>query len=183
MLFMKTKRYHMKTTILSALTILCLANATFAALPAAARRPTQTTLQATFNIPVKSALGKQIGSITATGGTVVTIEHVRKQEIMISIGGTTAWVPRTSTDFDQRLAAFKQQKQYAAAQVQDARVTQAAAFQRQKQEASADFQAQHAGYSNPLDQPAYDQSRSVVDYYDWLGRRYHIGTYGQRIYQ
>ena len=23
----------------------------------------------------------------------------------------------------------------------------------------------------------------LVDYYDWLGRRYHIGAYGQRIYQ
>ncbi|EDY15928.1 hypothetical protein CfE428DRAFT_6539 [Chthoniobacter flavus Ellin428] len=36
--------------------------------------------------------------------------------------------------------------------------------------------------TNPLDKGAYDQRRSVVDYYDWLGRRYHIGVFGQRIY-
>jgi hypothetical protein len=172
-----------KTIILTAVASLCLAGAAFAAVPVSARRPTQTTLQATFNIPVKSAMGKEIGSVTAKGGTVVNIEHVRKDVIMISLGETTAWIPRTSTDFDQRLAAFKQGKLNAAAHVQDARLTQAAAFQRQKQDAGADFQSQHASYSNPLDQPAYDQSRSVVDYYDWLGRRYHIGAYGQRIYQ
>ncbi len=175
--------YFMKANILTAFTFLCLAGAAFAAVPVSARRPTETTLQATFKIPVKSALGKEVGSITAKGGTVVNIAHVRKQEIMISIGGTTAWIPRTSTDFDQRLTVFKQGKQSAAAQVQDARLTQAAAFRNQKQQARADFQTQHASYSNPLDQPAYDQSRSVVDYYDWLGRRYHIGAYGQRIYQ
>ncbi len=173
----------MKATLLSAVFLLLLVNPIFATTPAPARRPIQTTLKASFKLPVMSSAGKQIGTVTATSGTVVGIEHVRRQKIMISLGGAKAWVARSSTDFDQRLAAFKLSKQNATAQVQYARAAQSAAFQQQRQDASADFQNQHANYSNPLDQPAYDQTRSVVDYYDWLGRRYHIGTNGRRIYQ
>jgi hypothetical protein len=174
----------MKATLLSAVFVLLLVNPIFATtVPAAVRRPTQTTLKASFKLPVMSSAGKQIGTVTANSGTVVNIEHVRRQKIMISLGGAKAWVARSSTDFDQRLAAFKLSKQNATAQVQYAKAAQAATFRQQRQDASADFQNQHANYSNPLDQPAYDQTRSVVDYYDWLGRRYHIGAYGQRIYQ
>ena len=86
-------------------------------------------------------------------------------------------------DIDQRLAVFRQTKQTAQGQVAQAQAAQNAVAQQQRAEASADFQNQRANYSNPLDKGAYDQSRSVVDSYDWLSRRYHIGVFGQRIYK
>ena len=47
---------------------------------------------------------------------------------------------------------------------------------------AADIQAKLQNYVSPLERGPYDQQRSVVDYYDWLGRRYNIGVFGQRIY-
>jgi hypothetical protein len=167
--------------IVSVVATLVLASPVFAALPSA-KRPTQAVLNAAIKLPVLSG-GKPSGSVTVSKGTLVTIKHVRRQRVQIDFAGTQAWVKRSDTDFDQRLAAFKQTKQTAQAQVQKALVAQNAAGQRQQAKAGADFKAQHGQYSNPLDKGAYDQTRSVVDYYDWLGRRYHIGIYGQRIYQ
>ena len=139
-------------------------------------------MNAPISIPVLIS-GRQSGYVTVTKGTLVTIKHVRHDRVQIDFQGSQAWVARSNTDFDQRLAAFRKTKQTAQGQVQQARTAQNAVAQQQQANASADFQTQHANYSNPLDKGAYDQNRSVVDYYDWLGRRYHIGVSGQRIYQ
>jgi hypothetical protein len=168
-------------TIVFAVVALLVANSVFAA-TASTRRPAQAVLTAPISIPVVIS-GRQSGSVTVTKGTLVTIKHVRRDRLQIDFQGSQAWVKRSNTDFDQRLAAFRKTKQTAQAQVQQARTAQNAVAQQQQAKASADFQTQHANYSNPLDKGAYDQNRSVVDYYDWLGRRYHIGVYGQRIYQ
>ncbi|MDR3401142.1 MAG: hypothetical protein P4L99_01490 [Chthoniobacter sp.] len=160
---------------------LLLASPIFAAVPST-KRPAQAVLKAPVSLPVIVA-GRQSGTVTVAKGTLVTIKHVRRQRLQIDFQGSQAWVKRTDTDFDQRLAAFKQTKQTAQAQVQKAQVAQNADFQKQQAKARADFNAQHGEYSNPLDKGAYDQTRSVVDYYDWRGRRYHIGVFGQRIYQ
>ena len=151
-------------------------------LSASARRPTTALLKIAMKLPVVLN-GKPSGWVNVPAGAQVSILHVRKQKVMIGLAESQAWVDRSSTDFDQRLAAFKTTKQAAQVQIQQARTAQDATFQKQKAKDSADFQAQHAGYVNPLERGAYDQRRSVVDYYDWLGRRYHIGSYGQRIYQ
>jgi hypothetical protein len=111
-------------------------------------------------------------------GTLVNVDHVRHQVLMISLGDASAWVKRSDTDFDQRLASFKIVQQKLAA----ANAMQGAAFKKQQETAAADFQKQHAAYDNPLNKGAYDQQRSVVDYFDWQGSRYHIGMFGQRIY-
>ena len=141
-------------------------------------RPTETTLKAALRIPVASA-GAQSGWIAVPSGSTATVEHVLKDKLMIAFAGTETWVKRSDTDFDQRLAAFKTNQK----QVQHEKVTQEAVSEQKQKVAAADFQKQHASYKNPLDRGAYDQTRSVVDYYDWQGRRYHIGAYGQRIYQ
>ena len=150
--------------------------------PASSRRPTQAVLNAPATVPVIIS-GKQCGSVSVPKGTVVTIAHVRKDRVMINFQGSQAWVKRTDTDFDQRLAVFRSTKQTAQAQVQQARQAQTAAMQQGQMQGAEDFAQQHANYENPLDKGAYDQTRSVVDYYDWQGRRYHIGVFGQRIYQ
>jgi hypothetical protein len=159
-----------------------LAGSLFAKLPASSRRPTQAVLNAPVVVPVIIS-GKQNGSVTVPKGTVVAIAHVRKDRVMINFQGSQAWMKRTDTDFDQRLAVFRSTKQTAQAQVQQAREAQNMAMQEAQVQGAEDFQQQHANYQNPLDKGAYDQTRSVVDYYDWQGRRYHIGVFGQRIYQ
>jgi len=58
----------------------------------------------------------------------------------------------------------------------------AAADQKKENAAAADFQRKHAQFDNPLLRGPYDQQRSVVDFFDHEGRRYHIGVFGQRIY-
>ena len=172
--------FHMKTIVFAVVALL-LADSVFAATPAT-KRPAQAVLKASVTIPVVIS-GRQSGSVTVNKGTLVTVKHVRHTRLQIDFQGSQVWVKRSDTDFDLRLAAFKKTKQTAQVQVQQARTAQNSATQQQQAKASADFQAQHANYSNPLDKGAYDQTRSVVDYYDWLGRRYHIGVFGQRIYQ
>ena len=171
----------MKAVVFAVVSFL-LAGSMFARLPASARRPTQAVMNVPVNLPVVIS-GKQSGAVTVPKGTVVTIAHVRKDRVMINFQGSQAWVKRTDTDFDQRLAVFRNTKQTAQAQVQQAQQAQKVAMQKAQAKGAADFQAQHANYQNPLDKGAYDQTRSVVDYYDWQGRRYHIGVFGQRIYQ
>jgi hypothetical protein len=170
----------MKTLVLSVVAIL-FASPMFAALPST-KRPAQAVLKAPVSIPVVIA-GRPSVSVKVAKVTVVTIAHVRHDRLQINFQGSLAWVKRSDTDFDQRLAVFRQTKQTAQAEVQKAQAAQNAVAQKQQARASADFQNQRANYSNPLDKGAYDQNRSVVDYYDWLGRRYHIGVFGQRIYQ
>jgi len=151
-------------------------------LPVAARRPTQAALLKAVKLPVMLG-GKQSGWVDVPNGTLVGILDVRKKQVLVGMADSQAWVNRSDTDFDKRLASFKLAKNDAAAKVQQARTAQNAATQEQNSKATADFQAKHADYANPLDKGAYDQRRSVVDYYDWQGRRYHIGPYGERIYQ
>ncbi len=165
----------MKATLLAATLLFFVLNPAFATV--STRRPSQTTLKARFKIPVTVA-GKESGWIIANTGTVVDVDHMRRDQIMIRIGNTTAWIKRSDTDFDQRLAAFKATKQ----QGQAALTEQNAKFEEQKQAAAADFQQQHAAYDNPLNKGAYDQQRALPEYYDRYGRRYHMGVFGQRIY-
>jgi signal transduction histidine kinase len=172
----------MKTTVFAFVVTLMFVDPAWAVSLAATRRPTQAVLNAPISIPVVIS-GRQSGSVMVNKGTLVTIAHVRHDRLQINFQGSQAWVKRTDTDFDQRLAAFKQTKQTAQAQVQQAQSAQNAVAQEQRTKAAADFHDQHGNYTNPLDKGAYDQNRSVVDYYDWLGRRYHIGVFGQRIYQ
>ena len=169
-------------TIVFAVVALLFACPAFGTVAASTRRPAQAVLKAPISIPVVIS-GRPSGSVTVTKGTLVTIKHVRHDRLQIDFQGSPAWVKRSDTDFDQRLVAFRKTKQTAQAKVQQARTAQNSVTQQQQAKASADFQTQHTNYSNPLDKGAYDQTRSVVDYYDWLGRRYHIGVYGQRIYQ
>jgi hypothetical protein len=169
----------MKTIVLVVAVILS-TSPLFAAIPSP-KRPSQAILNVPVNIPVLVS-GKQSGSVTVNKGTLVTIAHVRRDRLQIDFQGSQAWVKRSDTDFDQRLKDFRQTKQAAQAQVQKAVVTQNQMAQKQDAKARANFDQQHNHYSNPLDKGPYDQQRSVVDYYDWLGRRYHIGVFGQRIY-
>lgn len=97
---------------------------------------------------------------------------------MISIGSASLWVKRSDTDFDQRLAVFKATKQ----QALNAIAARNAATEDQLKAAAADFQREHDAYDNPLNRGAYDHQRSVPDFYDRFGRRYHMGVFGQRIY-
>ncbi len=169
----------MKTTVFSLVVTLLLVNPLLAA---STKRPAQAVLNAPLSIPVVIS-GRQSGSVTIGKGTVVTVAHVRRDRLQINFQGSQAWVKRSDTDFDQRLAIFRQTKTAAQAQIQQAQAAQNAVARDQQVKAAADFQDQHNNYTNPLDKGAYDQQRSVVDYYDWLGRRYHIGVFGQRIYQ
>jgi len=162
--------------LIPAVLLLCLLNPVAAA-PSSARRPSQTSLKATFKLPVMVA-GKQNGWVLAAKGTLVNVDHVRREVIQINLGGASAWVKRTDTDFDQRLAAFK----IATQKLATATAAQDAAFSQKEQAAAADFQKQHDAFDNPLNKGAYDQQRSVVDYFDRFGRRYHIGVFGLRIY-
>jgi hypothetical protein len=172
----------MKAAILSIALLLFPWSQSFATSLASAQRPTVATLKKGMQLPV-ILNGQRKGWVEVPNGAQVQILHVRKQQVMIAIGDSQAWVKRSDTDFDQRLTLFKDAQKEAQVQVQQAQAAQNAAFQRQKARVSADFQKQHANYANPLDRGAYDQKRSVVDYYDGQGRRYHIGSYGQRIYQ
>ncbi len=171
----------MKTIVFAVVSIL-LAGFAFGRLPAAARRPTQAVLNTPLTVPVMIG-GRQSGTVNVPKGTMVGIAHVRKDRVQINFQGSAVWVKRTDTDFDQRLAAFRSTKQNAQAQVQLVQTAQTVAMKNAQVKGAADFQQQHGNYQNPLERGAYDQNRSVVDYYDWLGRRYHIGVYGQRIYQ
>jgi len=176
----------MKSILVPAVLLLSFANQDFAtaALP---HRPTETTLTTTVKIPVPLA-EKQSGWVLAPTGTVVTIKHVRLHKLLIDLADKQVWINRSNTDFDKRLAAFDASKQTLPPQARTAQ--EKAEMQKQKANA-ADFQRKHASYDdplhtgngNPLNKGAYNQTRSVVDYYNWLGRRYHIGVNGQRIYQ
>ena len=141
------------------------------------RRPSQTTLKATFKLPVMIE-GKQSGWVMAKQGTLVNVDHMRRNVIMVSLGSASAWVKRSDTDFDQRFAAFKAGKQ----KLMAANAAQDAAFKKQEAAAAVDFQRQHAAFDNPLNKGPYDQQRAVPELYDGLGRRYHIGVFGQRVY-
>jgi len=157
-------------------------NQTFAAVPASASQPEAATLKKGVKLPV-ILNGQQNGWVDVPKGAQVKVLHARKQQIMIGIGDSQAWVKRSDTDFDQRLTLLKDARKEAQVTIQHDQAAQNAAFQKEKAKVSADFKKQHANYANPLDKGAYDQTRSVVDYYDSQGRRYHIGSYGQRIYQ
>jgi len=184
----------MKVIFISVAFLLTLTSQNFAAavLPT---RPAETKLLTELKISVKFA-GKQSGWVVAPKGSTVAVKHEGRHKLKIDFAGFQAWITRSSTDFDQRLATFNANQKKVAAQAQHAKAVQDAAFKQKQKVAGTDFQRQHASYQNPLDnrpypydktgnpldKGAYDQQRSVVDYYDWLGRRYHIGTYGQRIY-
>src|SRR5579871_4810543 len=116
----------MKAIVLSAVAVL-LATPVFAALPST-HRPTQAALNAAFNIPVVIG-GRAAGLALVPKGTLVTIAHVRHDRVQISFQGSVAWVKRSDTDFDQRLAVFRNTKQTAQAQVQQAQAAQNAAMQ------------------------------------------------------
>jgi len=171
----------MKAVVFAVVTLF-LVGSVIARLPASARRPTQAVLSAPVSVPVIIS-GRQSGSVNVPKGTMVAITHVRHDRIQINFQGSQVWVKRGDTDFDRRLAVFRRTKQAAQAQVQQAQAAQTAAMQQAQAKGAADFRQQHANYENPLNKGAYDQTRSVVDYYDWQGRRYHIGVFGQRIYQ
>ena len=140
-------------------------------------RPVEAALLATFKFPVVVD-GKPAGSVTASKGTLVKVEHVRQTTLMISLGATSAWVKRSDTDFDGRLVAYKAARQRLAS----AYAAENAAYQAQAAATAADFEQEHANDENPLDKGTYNYHRSVVDYYDCDGNRYHIGVFGQRIY-
>lgn len=169
----------MKTIALVVLALLS-ASPLFAVIPST-KHPSQAVLNVPVSVPILMS-GKQNGSVTVSKGTLVTITHVRRDRLQIDFQGTQTWVKRSDTDFDQRLKTFRETKQIAQAQVQQVQNAQTKVAQKQDAKARADFQKQKGKYANPLDKGAYDQHRSVVDYYDRWGRRYHIGVYGQRIY-
>jgi hypothetical protein len=172
----------MKAVTYSIALLFFLRNQTSATSPASSRRPTVATLKKGMKLQVILS-GQQKSWVDVPSGGQVQVLHVRKQQVMIGIGDSQAWVKRSDTDFDQRLTLFEVARKEAQVKVQQAQAAQDATFQKQKAKVSADFQKQHANYANPLDKGAYNQTRSVVDYYDGLGRRYHIGSHGQRIYQ
>jgi len=126
--------------------------------------------------------GKASGWVDAPVGAQVNILQVSKDTVLIGMSDSQLWVKRSDTDFDQRLAAFKTTKKDAQAKVKQERTADNAAFEKQKAKNAGDFATKNAAEPNPLDRGAYDQTRSVVDYYDRWGRRYHIGVFGQRIY-
>jgi hypothetical protein len=127
--------------------------------------------------------GQNHGSLTVPAKTVVNVKSVRKTKLKIDFAGNQQWIARASTDYDQRRAPLRaaQQKQALLQQQQTAAKT--ATFEQQKQAMVAEQQAKIQGWTSPLEQGAYGSSRSTVDRYDWLGRRYHDGVFGQRIYQ
>lgn len=175
----------MKVAILSVAVLIFAANATLTAapaLPASARRPTVAQLKTAMTLPV-IINGKASGWVNAPAGAQVNILKVSKDKVLIGMSDSQLWVKRTDTDFDQRLAAFKSTKQDAQAKLLKDRLADNTAFEKQKAQNASDFARKNAESGpNPLDRGAYDQTRSVVDYYDRWGRRYHIGVFGQRIY-
>jgi hypothetical protein len=140
----------MKTTVFTLVVTLLLANSLLAV---SAKRPPQAVLNAPISIPVVIT-GRQSGSVTVGKGTLVTVAHVRHDRLQINFQGSQVWVKRSDTDFDQRLAIFRQTKTAAQAQIQQAQVAQNAVAQQQQAKAAADFQAQHNNYTNPLDKGA-----------------------------
>jgi hypothetical protein len=172
----------MKAAIFSIALLFLPWSRTFATVPAAPPQPEIATLKKGMKLAVVLN-GQQKGWVDVPKGAQVQVLHTQKRQIMVGIGDAQAWVKRSDTDFDQRLTLFKDARKEAQVTTQGAAAAESAAFQKEKARVSADFQKQHANYANPLDKGAYDQRRSVVDYYDSEGRRYHIGSYGQRIYQ
>jgi hypothetical protein len=173
----------MKKIILSTVLALELAAPVFALGAVGATGPgaLQAAVNVALQLPVTVA-GQDRGWIAVPNGSMVNVEVVQAQQVLIDFAGAQAWVPRAETDVDERLAAASEAQAGQTAADQDAQARRVATYEAQEGQATADLQGKLQNYVSPLERGAYDQQRSVVDYYDWLGRRYNIGVYGQRIY-
>ncbi|HEV7404847.1 MAG TPA: hypothetical protein VGO11_18035 [Chthoniobacteraceae bacterium] len=145
-------------------------------------RPAQVVLTTGIQMPVVTG-GQNHGSMTLPARTVVNVKSVRKTKLKIDFAGNQQWIARAWTDYDQRRAPLRVAQQKQALLQKQQMEAKTAAFEQQKQAAVEKQQAQLQDWSSPLERGPYDSHRSTVDRYDWLGRRYHYGVFGQRIYQ
>ncbi len=145
-------------------------------------RPAQVMLTTGIQMPVVTG-GQNHGTLTVPAKTMVAVKSVRKTKLKIDFAGDQQWIARAWTDYDQRRAPLRVAQQKQALLQKQQSDAKTAAYEQQKQAAVAKQQAALQDWSSPLERGAYGSTRSVVDYYDWLGRRYHIGVFGQRIYQ
>jgi PDZ domain-containing secreted protein len=170
----------MRTILLAAAATIFVA-APFAMAEPGEAAPAQVQLNQALKMEVDTG-GKSNGWIVAPAGAAVAVEDVQAQQLLVDFAGARAWVPQAATDFAQRQTDLSATEQKEADAEQAAQSAKVAAYEQQSQQAAADLQGKLQDYVSPLERGPYCYTRSVVDNYDWLGRRYNIGVFGQRIY-